>query len=224
MGNAGAFKSALAASAVAALCVLAMTGCGGAAEPAKVRAEALSKSLPPPQTVQARRLRPNVPGSLHLGTRVSSNFSGTRVFAKRRDGFALGNLTGAEGGPIYPLATTDGGKTWRTAGPEVDLPVAQGGIAVAQAGVVKPQIWFMCCGLNTVVDVTADAGKHWWQAFLPGEAVTVVAGAPSFAGPRARLIAMVRPFATARSRQRLWIYVSADGRLWRYDPSLKFIY
>jgi hypothetical protein len=125
---------------------------------------------------------------------------------------------------MYPLATSDGGKTWRIAGPVVNVPAAQGGVDVVRAGVINARTWFMCCGLNTVVDVTSDAGKHWWQAFLPGEAVTVVAGAPSSAGPRARLIAMVRPFAAAHSRQRLWVYVSADGRLWRYDPSLRFIY
>ena len=125
---------------------------------------------------------------------------------------------------MYPVATTDGGKTWRIAGPIVNVPAAQGGVDVAQAGVVNAHTWFMCCGLNTVVDVTADAGKHWWVAFLPGEVVSVVAGTPSFAGPRARLIALVRPQEGARGEHRLWIYVSANGRLWRYDPSMKSIY
>jgi hypothetical protein len=129
---------------------------------------------------------------------------------------------------MYPLATTDGGKTWRVAGALVNLPAAQGGVDVAQAGVVSSRLWFMCCGLNTVVDVTPDAGRHWWQAFLPGEVVTVVAGKPAFAGWRARLIALVRPISAAndlgKGRPPLWIYTSANGRLWRYDPSQKSIY
>lgn len=161
---------------------------------------------------------------LRPGTRVGNSFSGTRTFATRRDGFALGCLPGSEGCAHYPLATRDGGKTWRVAGPIVNVPAAQAGVDVAQAGVVNAHTWFMCCGLNTVVDVTSDAGKHWWTAFLPGEVVSVVAGTTSVAGPKARLIAFVRPFPTAHSRQRLWIYVSANGRLWRYDPSLKYIY
>jgi hypothetical protein len=159
-----------------------------------------------------------------MGRRVRNDFSGTRSFATRRDGFALGDLSAAEGGPMYPLATTDDGKTWRIAGPIVNTPAAQGGVDVAQAGVVNAHTWFMCCGLNTVVDVTTDSGKHWWQAFLPGEVVSVIAGTPSFAGPRARLIALVRPFPTAHRRQRLWVYVSPNGRLWVNDPSLNSIY
>ena len=51
------------------------------------------------------------------------------------------------------------------AGPVVNVPAAQGGGDVAQAGVASGRTWFMCCGGNSVVDVTTDAGKHWWQAF-----------------------------------------------------------
>jgi hypothetical protein len=157
---------------------------------------------------------------LRRGALVRSDFSGTRTFATRRDGFALGNLTVAEGGPMYPLATTDGGKTWRIAGPVVNVPAAQGGVGVAQSGVVDARTWFMCCGLNTVVDVTPDAGKHWWGASLPGEVINVFAGDD----PHARLIAIVRPFPAGHSGHRLWVYTSVDGRRWTYDPSMKLIY
>ena len=163
-----------------------------------------------------------MPGTqpLRRGTLVRNHFSGTRSFATRRDGFALGNLSGSEGGKTYPLATINRGKTWRIAGPIVNVPAAQAPVDVAQSGVVNARTWFMCCGLNTVVDVTTDAGKHWWQAFLPGEVVNVF----GYDNPHARLIAVVRPFPTAHSRQRLWIYASVDGRRWTYDPSLKLIY
>jgi hypothetical protein len=121
---------------------------------------------------------------------------------------------------MYPLATIDGGKTWRIVGPIVNVAAAQGAAAVGQAGVINARTWFMCCGLNTIVDVTPDAGKHWWAALLPGEVINVFAGDDL----HARLIAVVPPFPTARSRQRLWIYTSVDGRRWAYDPSLKLIY
>jgi len=177
-------------------------------------------SVSVPKIERSRLLR-SMPGSrpLRTGTRVGHDFSGTRNFATRRDGFALGNLTASEGGAMYPLATTDGGKTWRIAGPIVNVPAAQGGVDVARAGAVDARTWFMCCGLNTVVDVTTDAGKHWWAAFLPGEVINVYAAD----SPHARLIAVVRPFPTAHSRQQLWIYPSRDGRRWTYDPSLKLI-
>ena len=84
-------------------------------------------------------------------------------------------------------------KTWRIAGPIVNVPAAQAASDVAQAGVVSSRIWFMCCGLNTVVDVTPDAGKHWWEAYLPDEVLNVSAGNSR----QARLIAVVRPSATA---------------------------
>ena len=207
--------------AVAALCVLALAGCGSSASP-PAAAQRVSR---PPKIVQAQRM--HVSAGFHRlrpGTRVNGSFSGRRFFANRRDGFALGNLTAREGGAMYPLATRNGGKTWRIAGPLVNVPAAQGGVDVAQSGAYSSRLWFMCCGLNTVVDVTSDAGRRWWQAFLPGEVVTVEAGNPSFTGTGANLIAVVRPLENPRSRHQLWIYVSRNGRRWTYDPSLKSIH
>ena len=156
-----------------------------------------------------------------MGTRVGNHFSGTRTFATRQDGFALGNLSGSEGGAMYPLATINRGKTWRIARPVLNVPAAQVGVAVAQAGVVNARTWFMCCGGNTVVDVTTDAGKHWWQAFLPAEVINVFAGV----NPHARLIAIVRPYSPpGHIHHRLLIYTSRDGRRWTYDPSMNLIY
>jgi hypothetical protein len=214
--------------AVALLCVFLFAACGGGSskpQRAASPASTTSKTIAPPKTVRASRLG-SMPGSrpLRPGTLVGNDFSGTRTYATRRDGFALGNLSASEGGPMYPVATTDGGKTWRIAGPAVNPAAASAPVDVAQAGVVNAHTWFMCCGLNTIVDVTPDAGKHWWAAFLAGEVISVVAGSPSFTEPRARLVALVRPPPAAHSRQRLWIYVSANGQLWRYDPSLKSIY
>jgi hypothetical protein len=40
--------------------------------------------------------------------------------------------------------------------------------------VAGPRTFFAWCGAcNTVIDVTADAGAHRWQAFMPGEALSV---------------------------------------------------
>lgn len=174
------------------------------------RADASSKVLRPQRTVQARGLRPSAPGSLRPGTRVSSRFAGGRVFANPQDGFAIGNPPRSV--DTYPLATVDGGKTWRTAGPVLHVPAAQAAVAVTQAGMRGPRMWF-AWGSSTVVDVTPDAGKHWWAAFLPGEVLTVY-GASNLCG---RLIAVVEPF-TKRSKPPLWTYVSTSGRRWIYAP------
>jgi hypothetical protein len=209
----------LALLAVALVCVFTVAACGGASKPPTT---ALPASVPPTRSVRAGLLR-SMPGThpLRRGTLVRNHFSGTRSFATRRDGFALGSLSGSEGGKTYPLATTDGGKTWRIAGPIVNVPAAQAANDVAQSGVVNARTWFMCCGLNSVVDVTTDAGRHWWGAALPAEVINVFAGNSR----HARLIAIVRSSATAgHSSHRLWIYTSVDGRRWTYDPNTNLIY
>jgi len=160
--------------------------------------------------VQARRLRPDGPNSLRTGTRVGNHFSGDRVFANPRDGFAIGNPPG-EFGATYPIATVNGGKTWRTAGPALHIPAAQGAVAVTEAGMSGPRVWYAWSGENTVVDVTPDAGKHWWQAFLPGPVLTVYADQIECN----QLIALVQPF-TKRKNPPLWTYASANGRHWTY--------
>jgi hypothetical protein len=193
-------------------------GSSGAARSAQPAQPA--QSAVPSQIVKAFPLH-SMSGSdpLRFGTRVTSHFSGTRIFVNHRDGFALGNLLAShDGGIWYPLATSDGGRTWRIAGPIVDVAAAQGGVDVSTAGIVNTRTWFMCCGLNTVVDVTADAGKHWYIAGLPGEVVNVF----PYDNPRARLIAVVRPFPVGS--QRLLLYTSVNGRTWTYDPHHKLIY
>jgi hypothetical protein len=206
--------SGFAAAALTALCVVAVTGCGGVAKSATNRVESASKAARPPR--QARRLRPSTRGFLRPGTRVSNRFAGIRAFANPGDGFAIGSPP--RNMDTYPLATRDGGKTWRTAGPVLHIPAAQAAVAVAQAGMISPRIWFACCGLNGVVDVTPDAGKHWWQAFFPGEVLTVYPG-PSACG---RLIAVVQAYST-RLNPPLWTYASSQGRRWTHaaNPNAK---
>lgn len=132
-----------------------------------------------------------------------------RVYANARDGFAIGSPPRTL--DTYPLATINGGRTWRTAGPVLHIPAAQAAVGVAQAGVISPRIWFACCGLNGVVDVTPDAGTHWWQTFFPGEVVTVYPG-PTSCG---RLIAVVQIYSK-RTNPPLWTYASATGRRWTH--------
>jgi hypothetical protein len=74
-----------------------------------------------------------------------------------------------------------------------------------------PDVWFAWGPGITVVDATPDAGKHWWQAFLPGQVLTVYADQIQCN----RLIALVQPF-TRRKHPPLWTYVSTNGRKWTY--------
>ena len=204
--------SALAAAAVAVLCVLVITGCGGSARSARTRAAPSSHGLLPRKTVQARRLRPEGPNSLPNGTRVGKRFLGS-VFANPRDGFGLGGQPGT----TYPIATVDGGKTWRTSGPLLYIPAVHAAVAVNEAGMSGPRFWYAWGHGLTVIDVTTDAGKSWWQTFLPGRVLTVYADQISRCN---RLIALIQPL-TKRTHPPLWTYASANGRHWTYaaNPS-----
>jgi hypothetical protein len=150
---------------------------------------------------------------LRPGAVISHAVTGFRTFFNRRAGFAVGSPSG-QVGVLYPLRSSDSGRTWSVAGPPLYTQGAHAGVSVAQAGIASPREWFACCGLNTVVDVTPDAGKHWWQSFLPGEVLTVYP-APGACG---NLVALVQPF-TKSKHPPLWTYESDQGRRWNYEPN-----
>jgi hypothetical protein len=218
--NPGRVIGATVAMAMGPLCAVAVGGCGGSSDRrvAPASSRAASARAAPPKTVAARRLQPSAPGGLRRGTAVSSAFIGIRVFADRRRGFAITDLPHASGG-TYPVATADGGRTWRTDGPVLHVPAAQGPLAVDQAGLAGRRIYFAWCGAcNTVIDVTPDAGGHLWQTFMPGNVLAVL----SDANARAGLTAIVAgPNGAPNGRgASLWVYQSADGRRWSYERSL----
>ncbi len=202
---------------------LALGACGQSLHPRPVRSSSptAATGATPPPTVTAGHLRPAASGGLRPGTPVASNFTGSRVFVNRRNGFAIPNLPKAGYG-TYPVATTNGGKTWRTDGPVLHIPAAQGAIGVGQAGVAAPRFYFAWCGAcNNVIDITPDAGKHWWQAFMPGQVLSLL-GTPY---ARAGLIAIVEgPTSAPNGRgASLWVYLSTDGRRWIYQYSMNAV-
>jgi hypothetical protein len=220
--------------AAATLCLMALSACGSSAV-TTLQSQTASRStrtvgLPrtvapgivtPPKLVTARRLRPPAQGGFVPGARVATGFSAIRVFANAQDGFAVADLAqkGLGGPGTYPLRTSDGGRTWRTAGPVLHIPAAQGAIAVSQPGMVGPRILFAWCGAcNSVIDTSSDAGRHWWQTFMPGQVLSVLGGASARNG----LEAVVEgPTTDPRGRgASQWVYFSTDGRRWEYRYSM----
>jgi photosystem II stability/assembly factor-like uncharacterized protein len=114
------------------------------------------------------------------------------------------------------VATTDGGRVWRIAGPVHHAPAAQGGLAVSHVGVAGPRT-YIAYGDGSVVDVTADGGRRWWRAALGDEVPAVVAFGR-------QLIAFARrqiPSTSETLRAVTWVYRSTDGgRTWRADDLL----
>jgi hypothetical protein len=216
-------KPRLAVAAIGLLSALMLGACGGSSGPqlARPSSDTAPNNASPPKSVTARRLRPSAPGGLRPGTPVSPGFTGVRAFANRRVGFGITDLPQAGDG-TYPVATSDSGKTWRTDGPVLHIPAAQGPVAVGQTGVLGPKIYFAWCGAcNMVIDVTPDAGKHWWRTFMPGLVLAVIGGADARAGLTA-IIEGPTNSPTGRGAS-LWAYLSTDGHRWSYKYSLNAV-
>jgi hypothetical protein len=163
-----------------------------------------------PKLVTAHRITSSAKGVLKRGRVVSSASLGVRVFPNATHGFALATVSGVS----YPAATVDGGKTWKVDGPPLHLPAAQAPLVVTQVGAHKSTYfaWGGPQGGN-VVDVSADAGKHWWQAFLGGVLLSVVSA------PNGHLIASAQsPTGTTGLQTQNSVYVSNDGgHHWRLN-------
>jgi hypothetical protein len=170
-------------------------------------------AVPPAASVSAQLFVTSTDERLRPGTIVAPADLGTSVFADARHGFTLASIDYR----TYPAATIDGGRTWRIAGPVLPIPPAPGPMAGVQPGVAGPDTYFASEGLEglTVVEVTTDAGKHWWQAFLPGGVVYVGA----FDGELTAIIAV--PTGNPQSAGvEFWAYHSRSGRRWDFDGAL----
>lgn len=193
------------------LCLLGTSACGSAShssQGATVRAARRSAWMPP--AVVARLIvEAPVRGVVRRRTVVRSSELGIRVFADDRHGYSLAEVNLV----TYPARTVDGGKTWRIDGPVFHRPAAQGALAVNQISVAGADTAFAWLGLetNTVIDLTSDGGRHWWQAFFPGEVLSV-AGVPG------EVLANVRgSIMEAHTIHRgLWVYRTTTGRRWTY--------
>ncbi len=197
---------------VAALAGVALVACGYAA----LRSVAWrSTSRGRPRTTAAvSAARPAIP--LRPGTVVPAASLGIGLFADARHGFTLASIDGSE---TYPAATADGGRTWRIDGPLLPAPPSGGLGVISQPGIAGPRTYFVSEGIGgiTVIEVTTDAGKRWWQTLLPGGVVFVGA----FDG---ELTAIVAGDATRPDvQERLLAYHSRTGRRWTYDDALDAI-
>jgi hypothetical protein len=192
------FRVALFALAGASLLLgMIMTRAASAAAPA------------PPKTITARALEPR-PHTLLKGTAVKNrDIFGVRVFPNATHGFALAGVGEAQ----YPVATVDGGRTWHTDGPALHVNAANAPLSVTKAGAAN-QHTFFAFGGGQVVDVTSDAGKHWWQAFLGDGVLSVVSVGT-------RLIAIAQNGTGSGSQAKTLVYVSRDGgRHWHLNNRL----
>lgn len=169
-------------------------------------AAASAAAAGPPQTVTARLIRSR-PGELRSGTAVSSKALGQRIFVNAARGFALASADDGD----YPALTTDGGRTWRTAGPALHVNAAQAPLTVLDVGAANAHTFFAFGG-GQVVDVTSDAGKHWYSALLGDVVIAAVRR------PAGGLLALAQDAPAGGNTAVNLVYVSTDaGRHWHLN-------
>jgi hypothetical protein len=190
-------RKLVAAFVVAAVALgLSSIGVSGAA------ARGTAAAAKAPKTVKATLIT-RAHGTLAGGSKVRSGaVGGQRVFTDAKHGFALASVGSAD----YPVATADGGKTWKTYGPALHLDAAQAPLAVSFIGAVSRKTVFAWGG-GQVIDATNDGGKHWYRAlFTTGSPIAVVRDI------QGHLTAFVGSLSGGGATR----YVSKDGgRTWR---------
>jgi photosystem II stability/assembly factor-like uncharacterized protein len=175
---------------------------GAAVLVSSVALAAAAAAPSPPKTVTATRIT-RQPATLAPGSHIASrDVVGQRTFTNARRGFALATAGEAD----YPVATTDGGKTWKTNGPALHLHAAQAPLAVIFIGAVNRRTVFAWGG-GQVIDTTNDGGKTWYRAlFTSGFPVAVVHD------PSGHLLAFISSGTGSSTVE----YVSKNGgRTWR---------
>ena len=199
----------LASLAVGSAVAGVAAGSQGASGPAAVSASVASPPTTVTGTLIARRT-----GTLGPGTVVRSANLGLRVFPNAQHGFALADVGQAQ----YPARTANGGRTWRINGPALHVNAAQAPLVVLQVGAANQHAYFAWGGPGggQVVDVTNDAGRHWWQAILGDIVMAVVAGADG------RLVALAQNApASHDANAQTVVYISKDGgRHWSLDTRI----
>jgi hypothetical protein len=129
-----------------------------------------------PKSVRATAIRVSSGnGLLRPGTAVKAPRLGVRVYINASRGVAL-NSGESLHGVTYPLATVNGGRTWKIAGPALHVPAANAPDVVTQIGATPPSTYFVFGGPGGAnsVDVTADGGAHWFRAYLGDGVVAAV--------------------------------------------------
>ncbi|HTA06008.1 MAG TPA: sialidase family protein [Solirubrobacteraceae bacterium] len=151
-----------------------------------------------------------MPNTLRPGHVVRASTLGHRVFVDDTHGFALANVGEAQ----YPVATANGGRTWRVNGPALHLNAAQAPLSICEVGALdRRNYWADGCG-GQVVDTTNDAGKHWWRSLFEGGVLSVVSSG-------GRLLVLVESFTPASTQATIQVYASTDkGRNWHFESGL----
>ena len=115
---------------------------------------------------------PSVPGPMRrpVGTVVANSDVGVSVVDGDGVRFALGNYAPpGEPGEQFAVLSTDGGLSWRVAGPIFHVDAAQGPAGIDYVGRLGSHGAYFWG--NDLVWVTTDDGSQWWESDFSGNGV-----------------------------------------------------
>jgi hypothetical protein len=186
----------------AAATVLTASAAGAVAEAPR------SAPTGPPAVLTGARITRR-PGTLGVGRRVPArDITSTRVFSDARHGLALAHEEQAD----YPVISSDGGSSWRTAGPALHVDAADGPDGVSTVGVAGRHVLFVWG--TSVIDASPDGGHNWYRVRPEGFVVAVTAGLYGIA-------AQVQQTGSGQAVRTTVQYVSTDGgRSWHRSRQL----
>jgi hypothetical protein len=152
---------------------------------------------------------PNEP-SISVGAGIPLKELGDLAFTTAKRGYSLANT----GQAIYPVTTTDGGRTWRVDGPHLWVAAADAPATVESIGVAGDSTVFAYGG-GQAIDTTPDGGQHWWSAYFDNflaaasssSSIWVLVNGPTPTG--------------ADHLSPVWLYASENGgRDWTFESAL----
>jgi hypothetical protein len=108
---------------------------------------------------------------------------------------------------VYPVITTDGGRSWSVDGPIFYIAAADAPAVVSQIGNALPSTVFVWGNAGHVV-VSTDGGDHWWSTNFDG----ALGVGENASGNELFVVTSIHPSIT---------YISSDGgRQWSLDQSV----
>lgn len=117
----------------------------------------------------------------------------------------------------YPALSTDGGSTWRVAGPLFWVAAADGPAVTNSVGAFGPEGAYFWGEGGNAVKVTTDEGAHWWTAGFG-------AGVFHVSASHGILQAVALGNQVSCSDFQAFLYVSSDtGWIWTLRRELRHV-
>ena len=156
---------------------------------------------------------PFVPNVQPVGTSVPVHDVAAATSEKAKLRFGLATFPVST--QTYPAISTDGGATWKIAGPLFHVDALQGASVVGSCGVLPPQGAYFWGRGGNIIWITYDEGAHWWEVVFGGGVDEVILKKGTF-----EAVALGAQVKHAAAVQR-FLYTSSDlGRTWKVRRQL----